>query len=164
MVNLGEMRSYFDSNVPDLALTATANPNTTQVIVDERSMHNCLCVTMSPKKLNIKYVVPQTEDDLFLNFNWLIDELLAKRVESDRNIIFCSRTKHVWELFLLFSIHKEENAYHNFQSDGVNDDRNRLFAMFHSGTDDAIKLTVQKSFATNDSILRVFQYFRYGFR
>ena len=49
---------------------------TYDVIVKELEMTNCVCVTLTPNKPNIRYsVIANVEDDCYTNFKWLIDEL-----------------------------------------------------------------------------------------
>lgn len=153
---MGQLRSLCPSGIPVLALTATANKLTKEIVTDELEMTDCVYIDVSPNKPNIRYSVVKTPDnDNYSNFKWLIDELEKNGKETERYLIFCRMTRHVSDLFNIFTVCLGQKAYHQYNSKGQNDDRNRLFGMFHSGTDEEIKQTVQKAFSESNGTMRV---------
>ena len=78
-------------------------------------------------------------DDIQTNFQWLVDLLREKKVETTRMIIFFRQIKHISEVYELLITSLKHEAYVNYKEEGPNDDRNRLFDMFHMKTDDDVK-------------------------
>ena len=129
--HLGEVRSLCRGGVPVLALTATASLHTQRIIFDELNMQDCCVVKETPNKPNVRYSILKVEDDLYANFKWLIQELEVKGSGADRYLVFCKKGTHVSDLYNLFKTSLGSRGYEPFNPEGPNDDRNRLFAMYH---------------------------------
>ena len=152
---LGEIRSLLGKNVPFITLTATAKKKTLDTILNDLGMVNCQMVSCTPNKANIRYTVLQVENSLYRTFHWLIEDMHQLGINTPRYLIFCRKKEHASELFEIFSTCLGEKAYHQFQANGCNDDRNRLFGMYHSKTDPEIQDQIGCSLSNADGLIRV---------
>lgn len=133
---VGEVRSHLAKHIPIVALTATASLAVRDMIEEKINLENPISIIKSPEKKNIRYSVMKTppKQDLDAIFAPLVEEVKRKGKEMERVIIFCRSHRHCRELYALFSHHCPEMRH--------------TIAMYHSTTEDSIKDTVAKSFAT----------------
>ncbi|XP_071117606.1 uncharacterized protein [Haliotis cracherodii] len=146
---LGELRSL--TTVPVIALTATACTKTREIIKEKLCMQKCEEVIVSPNKCNIKYWMHETKHNLTEDFAWLADLLQ----NTPRMIIFFRSTRQIGDLYQYLMYSLRQKAYVDFKPEGPNDDRNRLFDMFHSKTDDEVKESICSSFMDPQGTKRV---------
>ena len=149
------MRALLGKKLPIITLTATAKKTTMEAIVRDLGMVNCQVVTSNPDRPNIRYSVIEVGESLYGNFQWLIEKLHQFGRYTDRYLIFCRKMDHASQLFEVFTKCLGKKAYHDYQEDGTNDDRNRLFGMFHSKTDEEIQAQIISSFSKADGVMRV---------
>ena len=96
---------------------------------------------------NITYWVHSFEnDDICNNFQWLVDLLQQEKSETPRLIIFFRQIKYIAEVYEFLETNVRTEAYVNYKEGGPNDDRNRLFDMFHMKTDDDVKDSIGSSY------------------
>ena len=106
-------------------------------------------------KDNIKYsVIIAPTKDLQVTFGWLLDELLVETDKCSKYLIFCRSRKAVRDLYRFFDVGLGQSQYVP-NAEGFQDDRNRIFEMYHSRTDSDVKSSVQESFSGKDGTVRV---------
>lgn len=94
-------------------------------------------------------------DDVNINFQWLVDLLAENRIETPRMLIFFRQVKHISQTYELLETVLGKSAYVDFKEEGPNDDRNRLFDMFHMKTDEDVKSSICKSYQDPKGNIRV---------
>ena len=104
--------------------------------------------------LDIRYSVLKVSDDFRKNFQWLVDEIARHGINTERHIIFCHRADDMKNLFRYFSTSLGSKQYF-VTNDGVSNDKNRFFAMYHQKTDPEVQETVRSSFCQLDGVIRV---------
>ena len=89
--------------------------------------------------MNIKSWVIETgrgRDDICEDFDWLVDLIRRKGKDTPGMLVcFFRKIDHISDVFERLTTSLGEQAYVNFTPDGPNDDRNRLFGMYHLKTD-----------------------------
>ncbi|CAG2233679.1 recQ [Mytilus edulis] len=137
---LDEIRSLVGGHVPVVALTATATEETKAVIKKQLCMDNCSEIMVNPDKKNVTYWVHNLpSDDICTNFRWLVNLLRGYKQATSRMIIFFRQIKHMADVYEYLETSLKHDAYIDFKEGGPNDNRNRLFDMFHMKTDDDVK-------------------------
>ena len=156
---LGELRSLTGPNVPVVALTATASLETRKMIMKDLCMtDSAYQLVVDPNKMNIKYWVVETgrgRDDICEDFDWLVDLIRRKGKDTPRMLVFFRKIDHISDVFEHLATSLGEQAYVNFTPSGPNDDRNRLFDMYHLKTDEEVKETVAASYQDPGGVTRV---------
>ena len=156
---LGELRSLAGPNVPVVALTATASLETRKMIMKDLCMADkSFQLVVDPNKTNIKYWVFETgrgREDICDDFDWLVDLIKRKGKETPRMLVFFRKIDHISDVFEHLATSLGEQAYVNFTPEGPNDDRNRLFDMYHLKTDEEVKETVSASYQDPEGVTRV---------
>ena len=141
---LDELRSLVGLDVPLIALTATAAQRTKETILKTLCMKDCEEIIVTPNKTNIKFWVYEMKSTTSENFDWLVSLLEEKAERTPRMLIFFRQIKHIAEVYEHLITTLGEKAFVDFKKDGPNDDRDRLFAMFHLKTDEeSKKMSVQ---------------------
>ena len=139
-----------------IALTATASFETMEIIKEDLCFSDCLEIIVSPNKLNIKYdKIDIKNDDVRENFKWLIQLLEKHGISTPRMIIFFRKVDHMSIVYKHVINCLGKMAYHNYQENGRNDDRNRLIDMFHMKTSDVVKSSICKSYDDPAGHIRV---------
>ena len=138
---LGEVRAFFPSRVPLVALTATATEEVTKSIIKTLAMYDVVYVLESPDRRNIKYVTMKMRTgDQEDWFGWLVNELTERGEATERVIIYCRTLAQCRDLYAFFEAELATNC---------------TFAMFHSETDSAIQADIVKSFSDPNGQIRV---------
>ncbi|XP_046377256.2 ATP-dependent DNA helicase RecQ-like [Haliotis rufescens] len=150
---LGELRSL--TAVPVIALTATACAKTRTLIKEKLCIQKCDEVIVSPNACNIKYWLCEAKRSIAEDFAWLADLLLEQGQNTPRVAIFFRKIRQMGDLYgyLVYSL--RDKACVDFKPKGPNDDRNRLFDMLHSKTDDEVKESICSSFKDDQGFKRV---------
>ena len=127
---INEARSL--TKVPFMALTATATKATKDKIFELLEFTYPVEILASPNRNNISYCVQALEKNLTVaeNFRCVIDEILRKRRNSIRTIIYCQTVKQCSILYKTFELELQRSFY----LDMVVNPLNRLVEMLHSGT------------------------------
>ena len=152
---LGELRSLVGPHVPVIALTATATQKTKETILKTLCMKDCEEIIVTPNKTNIKFWVYEMKSTTSENFDWLVSLLEKKAERTPRMLIFFRQIKHIAEVYEHLETTLGEKAYVDFKEGGPNDDRNRLFAMFHLKTDEEVKENVCSNYQNQSGNIRV---------
>ncbi|CAG2190513.1 unnamed protein product [Mytilus edulis] len=153
---LDEIRSLVGGHVPVVALTATATEETKAVIKKQLCMDNCSEIMVNPDKKNVTYWVHNLpSDDICTNFRWLVNLLRGYKQATSRMIIFFRQIKHMADVYEYLETSLKHDAYIDFKEGGPNDNRNRLFDMFHMKTDDDVKDFICTSYMNPNGNIRV---------
>ena len=137
---LYELRSLA-SDIPVIALTATATPLTRDTIVNILHMEHFVEIKESPNKTNLRYVVhcmdKKAEHEEY--FVWLADTLREKQ-NSVRTIVYCQTIKQCSILYATISgLLGKENM--------INENGSPSVKMLHSCTPEAKKNSILESSA-----------------
>ena len=95
---IGSVRSLIPQSVRILALTATATKETLDSVRNRLSLQDPIIIGLPPDRTNIKYNVkdcPSMKDLC----QQLSDELLLKRAEAPKTVLFCRSLQHCANLF-----------------------------------------------------------------
>jgi hypothetical protein len=153
---IGEIRSLLSPSTPVVVMTATATKQAEKEIAQFLSMKSYHRVAISPNKENIRYsMISLPVFNLYTAMKPILDDVEANGSNACRTIVYCRKKEHCADLFELFRECLLERGYCNFVEGGDNDDRNRLFAMFHSKTRENVKETILQSFFKEDGHVRV---------
>ena len=147
---LYELRSLA-TNVPMVALTATATKLTKDTILSLLSMDNAVEIRESPNKLNVAYVVQYMDKDTELEvyFAWLTDELKQDREKTERTIIYCQTIRQCGILYATIKALLGKDMFTGDDSDNV------LVEMLHSCTPAANKQNILESFQSDNGTIRL---------
>ena len=142
---LAELRSILKRNTPFVALTATATKSVRGLIIKELAMEDCIELVTIPNKPNIRFSVAAIDsDDLSSSFQWLINELRTKKLNTQKVLVFCRKKSHLKDLYEVFHEELGPDSYVLPSGEEPMDDRTRLFAMYHKKTSDITKEVVEK--------------------
>lgn len=119
-------------------------------------MDSCFELIVDPNKPNIKYWLQNlTDDNINCNFEWLVTLLRSRGKATPRMIIFFRQIKHMSNVYEHLDASLGQAAYIDYKPDGPNDDRNRLFDMFHQKTDEVVKESICDSYQDPNGSTRV---------
>jgi len=146
---LYELRSLA-SDIPVIALTATATRLTRDTILNILHMEHFDEIKESPNKSNIRYVVhcmdKKAEHEEY--FVWLTDELRREQYNSTRTIVYCQTIKQCSIIYATISgLLGKENM--------TNSNGSPLVEMLHSCTPEANKKNVLESFQQEHGTVRL---------
>ena len=147
--HLHELRSLA-SEVPIIALTATATKLTKDTILNVLPMDNPHEIKESPNKLNLTYIVEcmHKDTDLEYYFGWLVDELKTKQVSCERTIIYCQTIKQCGVVYGTVKGMLGDLMY-------AGNNENVLVEMLHSCTPAANKQNILHSFQLENGTIRL---------
>jgi ATP-dependent DNA helicase RecQ len=147
---LGELRSLAGPKIPVIALTATASNHVRNMIKNDLCMNeNIFELAINPNKTNIKFWAIETKrsrGDITKDFDWLVDLIRKEGVNTPRMIIFFRKIDHIADVYEHLETSLGKRGYLNYEQNKINDDRNRLFDMFHLKTDDEVKESITNSY------------------
>ncbi|XP_028406817.1 uncharacterized protein LOC114529262 [Dendronephthya gigantea] len=144
---LAELRSILKRNTPFIVLTATATQTVRNFIIKDLAMKDCVQLITIPNKNNIRFSVSEVDsNDLSKSFQWPIDELKTKKVNTQKVLIFCRKRSHVKDLYEAFLEALGQESYVLPTGQESIDDRTRLFAMYHKKTNHLVKTVVEREF------------------
>ena len=148
---LNELRSI--TEVPFMALTATATTQTKRKIFSLLEMKKPYEVIASPNRNNISFVVQKIENgcNLIDRFQCIVSEIKMKGKHSMRTIIYCQTILQCSLLYKLFASKLGNDMY--LSGDGKREER--LIEMMHSQTAPNVKDHVLLQFSQKDGYLRV---------
>jgi superfamily II DNA helicase RecQ len=133
-------------DVPLVALTATASPETQQKLIKELNMAPCFSLIFPPKKDNIKYIVHKLEKDGDLDtyFGWLRNAIVTQRDMMKKTIVFFHR---VAKQTLVYEILDDDLKGLGHIGDPPHNDETHLFEVYHMKTDDSVKESILSHFS-----------------
>lgn len=137
---LFELR-FLASDIPVIALTATATHLTRDTIVSILHMEHFVEIKESPNKTNLRYV-GHCRDKKAVHeesFVWLADTLRRERQNSVRTIVYCQTIE---QCSIIYATIKGLLGKENM----INDNGSPLVEMFHSCTPEANKNSILESF------------------
>ena len=148
---LNELRSI--TEVPFMALTATATTQTKRKIFSLLEMKKPYEVIASPNRNNISFVVQKMENgcNLIDYFQCIVSEIKMKGKHSMRTIIYCQTILQCSLLYQLFASKLGNDMY--LSGDGKHEER--LIEMMHSQTAPNVKDHVLLQFSQKDGYLSV---------
>ena len=146
---LFELRSLA-SDIPVIALTATATHLTRDTIVSILHMEHFVEIKESPNKTNLRYVVHcmDKKAEHEENFVWLADTLRRERQNSVRTIAYCQTIK---QCSIIYATIKGLLGNENM----INDNGSPLVEMLHSCTPEANKNSILESFQQEHGAVRL---------
>ena len=150
--DIGEMRSLVPPSVNMMALTATATTATRQKIVRALCMKRCYSITTNPQKENVFYAVEE-KTDLQEAFTPIVDELILKKKEAPRRIIFCRTYNDCHSVYLFFKHSLKENLY--YPPGALKVSKYRLLDMYTACTATSVKKNILNNFTAVDGVCRV---------
>ena len=149
---LKDLRAFMPPGVPMLATTATVTVRMREYIIEKLDMGGCFIVYESPNKPNICYevILKKTIEE---DFECIIRDVAANKVKAQRVVVYCKSLDMCASLYAHFLHVLQDASYYPSDAEHISD--NRLFAMFHSCTDEHNKRVVMSSLRESDSVLRV---------
>ena len=151
---IGEVRSIIPEQVNVMALTATATKPTRKYVCQRLGMSAPVVIAKSPNKANIKLIVHMKEGSIAEMMAALADEIIEKRRDMPRVIIFARTYDACGELFVYFKSRLGEGLTEPVSA--PNDlARFRLVDMFTACTTKDVKDAILQGFCDPYGILRV---------
>ena len=96
--HISEIRSLVPRNTNVMAVTATANLRTREVLIKSLEMKGCFVLAQNPNKTNIYYEVAE-KTDIDSVVKPIVAHVIQKREDTDRRIIFCHLYKDCSDFF-----------------------------------------------------------------
>ena len=153
--NIAEIRSLVSSDVPVIALTATASKSTKHKIFESLSLmkNSTFVLERNPDKPNLKFYVQYVKKDLEISllFDFLIEEIRKQKTECERTIIFCQTRKQCAVVYQTFAESLGKSLYVNCDGNC----RQRLVEMYHAGTPASVKEHIQESLNNENGCIRI---------
>lgn len=147
-INLGLSLDIPTINIPPCKENIKYIVLTTKAPGDEVSISNYIkhhSTLLIPENISIKL----TLDSILYHwlsclfqiecFQWLADILKVERQDAPRMLVFYRRINFLSETYGFLHDELGELGYVDYQKGGTNDDRNRIFDMYHLKTHDTVK-------------------------
>jgi ATP-dependent DNA helicase RecQ len=150
---LGDLRGFFPPHVKIMAVTATASPTTRQQIICILGMNRPVMIVKCPDKPNVVYTIKKKKEEIEEAFQPLVDELLEKRTNVDKTIIFCRNYTDCSHIYLFFKSRLKE--YLSEPPGYPNIAKFRIVDMFTACNTSNIKNSILASFSSSLGKLRV---------
>eukprot|EP00731_Ephydatia_muelleri_P030479 Em0021g1002a len=115
-------------------------------------MDGCCLVSESPDKPNIIYEVVR-KNTIEEDFSSVVRDLAERNIKARRVVVYCQSLDMCASLYAHFLHYLQDASYYPPGVEQVSD--NRLFAMFHSCTDEHNKRVVMSSLSQADGVVRV---------
>ena len=137
------------SGAPMLATKATVTTAMRNDIIEKLDMVGCYVLTESPNKPNITYEGVR-KNNMEEDFNCVVVE---NNIKAQRVVVHCQSLNMCACLCTHFLQALQDASYYAPGAEHVSD--NRIFAMFHSCTDEHNKRVVMSSLSQTDGVVRV---------
>ncbi|KAL5491661.1 hypothetical protein EMCRGX_G016993 [Ephydatia muelleri] len=111
-----------------------------------------LCLQVSPNKPNITYEAVR-KNNMEEDFNCVVRDVAENDIKAQRVVVYCQSLDMCASLYTHFLQALQDASYYPPGAEHVSD--NRLFAMFHSCTDERNKRVVMSSLSETDGVVRV---------
>lgn len=132
----------FVLETPVLALTASADLESREVVRKQLHFQNCSNIIASPNRPNIRLSVRRLKTDSLDCFDWLINNLKHRGLEMSPVIIYCRTINTVTRVYLYLKAELGDSAWV-----GEKVGENLLIGMYHSYTLPENKSRVLSSFS-----------------
>lgn len=93
-----------------MALTATANLSTRNMVIRSLEMNGCYIKARNPNKYNIRYTVAEKPVDLMTVVKPIVKRVIQNGQKADRCILFCRTYKDSSTLFELLILELESSG------------------------------------------------------
>lgn len=133
---------FFFLETPLLALTASADLHSRNIVMRQLHFQNANIITVSPNRPNIRLGVRRLQTDHLDCFDWLVKDLKEKGLNMLPIIIYCRTINTVTRVFCHLKAELGESAWVGEEKIG----KNLLIGMFHSQTLPVNKSRVISSF------------------
>ncbi|XP_078660162.1 putative ATP-dependent DNA helicase Q1, partial [Branchiostoma floridae x Branchiostoma belcheri] len=143
---LGELRSLVRQGTPILALTASAELQSVQMVKRILNMDAARVVKASPNRLNIRLGLVPIPYDKMVCLDWIIKKIRNEGLDMECIIIYCRSLKAVGKVFCHLKSELGRDAWVTGQKS-----KNMLIGMYHSATLDRYKERVVNSLLGNGS-------------
>lgn len=150
---VGEIRSLLPQGLPMLALTATASAGTRNKVIEMLSLNKSVQIVVSPNRDNIKLYLEKVKNDISDNFMWLVNELEQKQLDCPKVLIYVRDYQRCSEIYHLFMQSLGAKAYFPLCANKTS--KNRMVAMYHSGTSPSIQEIVLASLKDPNGKVRI---------
>ena len=152
-----ELRALVPSGVPMMALTATVTKLMLADIKYKLNMPDCHLVYLSPDRPNICYEVKE-RTSIEEDFACVLQDISKNSTKAKRVLVYCQSLNmcsdlYAHFLYAHFLYELGDKSYHPHGAEKIA--ANRLFGMYHSGTNDSIKKVVMKSLSDPCGKIRV---------
>ena len=127
------------SGAPMLATTATVTTATRNDIIEKLDMAGCSVLTESPNKPNITCEAVR-KNTIEEDFNCVVRDVAENNIKAQRVVVYCQSLDMCASLYTHFLQALQDASYYPPGAEHVSD--NRLFAMFHSCTEEHNKRVV----------------------
>ncbi|XP_051804193.1 probable ATP-dependent DNA helicase RecS isoform X1 [Acanthochromis polyacanthus] len=127
---LGELRAIVKPGTPVLALTASADLHSRDIVRRRLHFQNAVNIIVSPNRPNIRLAVRRLVTDSLDCFDWLVKNLKERRLDMLPVIIYCRTINTVTRVFLHLKSELGDSAWVGEEKKGDN----LLIGMFHSHT------------------------------
>ena len=136
-----------------MALTATATKDTLDCVISRLGMENPVIIGLPPDRANVKLTVEPCPDVLTL-CKALVKELMEKRVEATKTVIFCRTLKLCGELCITM---KKMLGIHITEPPGLPDSllKFRLIDVFTAASDVRMREAIVTEFCKSKTNLRL---------
>ena len=85
---IASLQSFLLSNVPFVALTATATTATISSIRKSLNMIDPVIISTSPNRINLRYSVICVDKNVRKRFAWLLEDLRLKRLNTVKTVVY----------------------------------------------------------------------------
>ncbi|XP_078662113.1 ATP-dependent DNA helicase RecQ-like [Branchiostoma floridae x Branchiostoma belcheri] len=143
---LGELRSLTKEGTPILALTASAELQSTHNVVRILHMQKAHVVKASPNRLNIRLSIVRLPNESFACLQWIVKEIRSKGLDMDHIIIYSPSIRLAGILYKQLQSELGDDAWV-----GEKCMANLLIGMYHHPTLQKHKDKVVNSFLGNGS-------------
>lgn len=140
--HVSDLYLLFFLGTPVLALTASADLHSRDIVRRQLHLQNAQNIVVSPKRPNIRLAVRRLTTDSLDCFDWLVKDLKEKGLEMSPVIVYCRTVNTVTRVFLHLKGELGDSAW-------VGEEKiaeNLLIGMFHSQTLPTNKSRVLSSF------------------
>ena len=148
--NISEVRSLLPKNTNLMALTATANLKTREMVVKSLDMKGCFVLSQNSNKTNMLYkVVKKTDMDTVIQP--IVEHVSIRKKEADYHIIFCRTLGDCSDFFEKITLALAENNCWLYDEHL----KVHICEKFSACSSPATKESIIKSFTQQKGLVRV---------